>query len=1222
MKSLLTILAVAVCAVAFGGNSCTWTGEKGNGLWSDPGNWGGGVAPQDGNGDSVVISSAGALAGDDGVPEITVGEETSISRLEIAGGSGAFRLKGAKIRLCLIKAGDQTGDASALYCAAANVLVEIANNLEICDGGYFLTQVQQSNLMLSGGVSGSGAYFEKRVQGSDDGLKTDTARLTLSGPCTITGASQAATFVLRSGRTVFAHSLCVGTDKAARLYGGVYEFPGGCSYENFFETTGVSWKSYFAGETVFARAFHNTSGYAGNYEMYFVNATKVHFLGDLDLSYGGTAKSNLWIDDDRKVTVFRVDGDFPLSSDRSDRLNGYWGEMYVDFWLTNARSIPLATTAVNHLNIHALAVDALPTDAKLVWGVSADATHGVIDLNGFDQHIDRIIYSSKDDLGYGRVVKTETPAKLILNATASDRCQCRLQGPLSLVYAAADSAYEQEFYGNAYEASGDIVVSNGVLRLGTGATYANAERIYVANGGVFENASSAVQPLAKVRTVVVENGGAFRLSANINPFAEAPTFEIGETAKLSFPASLAAGGFVVRQNGVLVAGGRYQPLDGADPTATRVSWLESGSAAVSVNENPALWRSAVDGAWNDASKWTVQPSATIGAKILESGNFAVRIEEPAGVQTNLEVVNASGTTTLAVSNALVWADLSTVRLGKGSKMIVGTGGSVLRKGDAAVSSKVASTRLSVVDGAELAVDGGTFATEDMIGDVEISSADAEKPSRVTVKDGSFTYLAKGRTSVSHVPSRLRIGEGGLFSATNATVRFRSADGDYAPIDQVGGELRFEGDSNVQVAGPWNVYLGSGLTHFGGNTAFRIAKDGLSSKPRFYTAMTAPGVTNVIEIADHATFGALDDSVANVDQMIFGYLTPGNLTRVDYTSDAKSSFIPQLVIGAVYGYTEMNVDAGLVTGGSYGLSVGGFAYTTVADADVVGVLRVRGGSVFVNASGYYESENRLRGLMVGDGWYNVKSADTHNLFTGRIELEDGAITNYTSSVMLGAGCADGRILQTGGEFVNRNTVAKCPMVLGWLGGTGAYILSNGVCRVTDSRTTVYVGGVEQAATYWTLDPGRPTSEDPAHGLLSVQGGQMEVTGDVVVSADGFGTVDIGPAGLLTAHSLVLSNSVVHASTAALKFTCGSKGVGRVDLTGSLVITDGATLEVDLGDYDCAKSVRLVSADGMIGSFDSASVSIRGTAEQRRSVRIVQDRKGVRLGCLKGLTIIVR
>ena len=607
-------------------------------------------------------------------------------------------------------------------------------------------------------------------------------------------------------------------------------------------------------------------------------------------------------------------------------------------------------------------------------------------------------------------------------------------------------------------------------------------------------------------------------------------------------------------------------------TEENASWLKGGK--ITVAATAVIWREAVSGSWTDETKWTKLPEA--GEKVFvdaDGEDYTVSITADNAAMGPLTIGNKSGLATLSVGAAISWPAWSTVAIDQGGSILVGDGGSL------------------------------DYCSYDHNGD-------------------TFMVLT-----------------GGAFELDGAAeVRLATQTGACAPIKQQGGDIVAGGTSKLTFEGAQNVYLGSGKTTLEDSAVLETVtgkdKSGKAlNSLRFYTQTTVAGITNHLVMKDQARIQPKDNVNANLDQVIFGYpnsATDG-LFRFDYGSAARSFFGNQIELGATWGYAEMNVTAGLVAVGAYGLGVGGFYYDgrSVSDANVVGVLNVAGGAIDIYASAFYGTKNRVRGLLLGEGWYDKKTATSKNLFTGYVNLSDGVISNRYGAVILGAGAAKGVWTQTGGAFVNDAAQTKGPMILGWLGGEGTYILSNGTVNVSSANVTTYVGGAETNLTPWVLEAQAPSSADAARGLLSLQGGTFTTAGDVVVGQDGDGMIEVGANGRLSARSLELKVSAAtaekpaHSST--LKFTAG----GRITLTGAFKSVADAQLEFDLTDWDETTRLRFISCNGLEGTaVDWNNVSFTGVDKSDFSnaggLKYVfrQTAHGIAVGKASGIAIIIR
>lgn len=606
-------------------------------------------------------------------------------------------------------------------------------------------------------------------------------------------------------------------------------------------------------------------------------------------------------------------------------------------------------------------------------------------------------------------------------------------------------------------------------------------------------------------------------------------------------------------------------------TEENASWLKGGK--ITVTATAVIWREAVSGAWTDADKWTKLPEAGDKVCIDADGNdYVVSIAADNAAMGPLSIGNKSGTATLSVGAALSWPAWSTVAIGRGGRILVGDG-------------------------------------------------------------GLLDYCSYG-----HAGDNLVLSTGGTLELSGSGEAKISTTGN-SPMLQQGGDIVAGGTSKLTLDGGMLTYLGSGKTVLKDSAVLetRRGTDPKTGKRfdgfRLYTQTTVAGVTNHLVVKDQARIQPQTNVSADLDQVVFGYPngTKDGLFRFDYGSAARSYFGNQIELGGTWGYAEMNVTAGLVAVGAYGIGVGGFHYDSrlATDANVVGVLNVSGGAIDVYASSFSFTKNRVRGLLLGEGWYDKKTATSKNLFTGYVNLSDGVISNRYGAVILGAGAAKGVWTQTGGAFVNDAAQTKGPMILGWLGGEGTYILSNGTVNVSSANVATYVGGAETNLTPWVLEAQAPSSADAARGLLSLQGGTFTTAGDVVVGQDGDGTIEVGANGRLSARSLELkvaaatAEKPAHSST--LKFTAG----GRITLSGSLKSVADAQLEFDLTDWDKSTRLRFVSCNGLEGTaVDWDNVSFKGVERSDFSnaggLKYVfrQTAHGIAVGKASGVAIIIR
>ena len=177
-----------------------------------------------------------------------------------------------------------------------------------------------------------------------------------------------------------------------------------------------------------------------------------------------------------------------------------------------------------------------------------------------------------------------------------------------------------------------------------------------------------------------------------------------------------------------------------------------------------------------------------------------------------------------------------------------------------------------------------------------------------------------------------------------------------------------------------------------------------------------------------------------------------------------------------------------------------------------------------------------------------------------------------------------------------------MIVGAWGGTGRYVVSNGM---TTATSDVYVGGIttnlltHKPITLYTVCP---VTNHCAKGLLRVAGGSFATDGTLCLSQDGEGTLEVGPGGTVTAANVTLTNTPAALTggtdiAAKVRFTFGPQGVGTVATSGALTIGPGATLEVDSTELEAHGVFPIISFGTCEGDFASITVTGHGTVVKR-------------------------
>ena len=266
------------------------------------------------------------------------------------------------------------------------------------------------------------------------------------------------------------------------------------------------------------------------------------------------------------------------------------------------------------------------------------------------------------------------------------------------------------------------------------------------------------------------------------------------------------------------------------------------------------------------------------------------------------------------------------------------------------------------------------------------------------------------------------------------------------------------------------------------------------------------------------------------------------------------------------------------------------------------------------------------LNMGSGLDPVTSGEVH--VDGELNAYGGVVTNRYGDFSIGCGYATGRMLVDGGtvsinHYYDRQSAADRAFVVGLAGGSGAYVVSNGLLEV---NSHAYIGGVETNAFYTGYDfanNGYPADRHDAVGSLEFAGGNAQFNNGLVLGADGVGTfARVGAAGSVTASYLVLSNTVKNASSGSvLRFVADpANGISPLVVAGTATIRDNARLEVDLGDYNPAgRRVVLLRAAGFEGG-EFSSVTLTGTHVSDVAVR--RSATSLYVGSSTGTFIFVR
>ena len=620
------------------------------------------------------------------------------------------------------------------------------------------------------------------------------------------------------------------------------------------------------------------------------------------------------------------------------------------------------------------------------------------------------------------------------------------------------------------------------------------------------------------------------------------------------------------------------------------------------------WLDAVDGAWGVGANWIggAVPNSARAVIANESSGFTVSVAETSNPKiAGLLLQNGDGTFT------------NTVRV---------TG---------LLSSQ--DDDLSINGGGLLHIDGGTLAiTNSSDKSIIVSGSTAMKAGGMKVSGGLLDFRMSS-------------------AKQNGGICLKG----YSQFEATGGKIRLTAPREYNT-GNWGLYCdGPANSTFGGTVEVEIANRCIDLRRGSHVIKNsarvfcseAYGSTFFLRANSTGSGVALtisDGAELDLSNLSNGYMGDHSWASENYRSAMKveggTVKLPtSFVVGRANGSSEMDISGGVTTLDFYGFDIGSYNQSKLSSTtqNPSGTVNVSGGALVVSSASGGQSttfKSHIWGLVVGNGSEIETYHSTPGYScTGALNVSGGAVTNGVGLFVVGSGRAIGRVLQTGGDiyhglgFTTDAWRKRTPMVVGFAGGSGTYVISNGV---TEVRTPIYIGGVETNVfsrppiINW---PGDGFTDRSAVGKLVAAGGKLVTRStDLVVGADGSGTLEIGPSGTVSigesnngSGNIVLSNR----TESVTRFVLGSDGVGSLTTPNKLIVANGAKLEVDVSAYTGdSKWLKLIGCGTREGSFADADISVVGQCE-RGSCKVVQSRDGDSTGSVwlhlhRGLLISFR
>lgn len=631
---------------------------------------------------------------------------------------------------------------------------------------------------------------------------------------------------------------------------------------------------------------------------------------------------------------------------------------------------------------------------------------------------------------------------------------------------------------------------------------------------------------------------------------------------------------------VRVVGAAEGVAQGVTLNGAQASFNDQGVMVAHVT----AWKVAESGRWADATKWTGGvPSQDESARIAMSADaLDVTVDSRASV-SNLQICNARGLTTLKISAAFDMPEKGSVSVGNGAKIEFMDGSSAQWQGLSA---------LDVEDGGTLALHGGVL---------ELSGTLLKGDGRIDMTAGSLYFAHAGwYDSLSRLSG--------------------------AKTHSLSGSARIV-DNNQR---PGAFYC-DGVLDFRENSSFR--RENQNASVVAFSSCTDTG-SCVLSFGESASMDAETmHLILGCPSSVMHLAAPSSVLTFD--SDAVSR------VGGIWAGVErtnlaqVEVKRGEVQVGSYGIRLGGTWESYWSKGSVArGVMKVSGGAVTVGGLAYNGYYAGVAGVCVGEGMNDGRDNNEDFRYSGRFELDGGAVTNTQGFFCIGGGRADGEFIQNGGTFCQQltDTAGKypCPQIVGAFTGGGLYAVSNGVARF-ETGESMYVGGISlddmRRAGYFKLATDKSkilaniaTEPKAATGKVEVAGGSLVSNGGLVLGADGRGEISIvGSRSEARFASLVMSNSV----ESVARFVFDADGVRPLKIDGLATITDGARLEVDLSSYaGPAKPFRLIDCASRMGDFPESGIKITGATGRYAGTSVVYTGRGVRLRIPCGTVVLFR
>lgn len=647
----------------------------------------------------------------------------------------------------------------------------------------------------------------------------------------------------------------------------------------------------------------------------------------------------------------------------------------------------------------------------------------------------------------------------------------------------------------------------------------------------------------------------------------------------------------------------------------------------------AAWNAAVSGDWRTDSNWagSVAPSSEGRTYITADDNgYTVTLGPGTGVKT--KGITVKGKTSSSYNTLLDISGTGLVSDGAGVSVSYG----MVKVGPGAELEVKNSSGSTVGLGGKIEIDGGTFVmTNGVTGKIGIGH-------NQWLPGGNPAFsIRSGRAFFRGSETVLSFENYSLFSMTGGEMEIidTSADRNAMILYTEGNSaattfFSMSGDSVLRLPKGGTLNFGHGVSEFKDNARLSISSDNARNCLFFAPPFSSWNRKTTVNVSGNAEISAVNLNCVELGKS--DLRVPGTSGELN-VSGGRMELGLKTTLGAGIGRYKVNMSGGAIDFTGYGVRIGTPPYTplyqTAAGAYVLAnttTVTVAGGTFSCSGeqSHYNTPRRQMWGFIVGAGLVgrtNVKL--TSGWLDGRVNLQDGTVTNGCTLKMFGVGRGIGTMTQTGGRYVGDSAAyggyGRNPdaLVLGAFGGEGVYDMRGGESEL---RCPLFVGGVSLGKINRTDDDGMLPADTAgrAVGALKVSGGAMTVRYSSYVGYDGKGTIEVsGDGSLVFSDDLTLTNSVAGAAT--LKVALVGAAAPSFKIQGGLTVCADARLEVDADDFSGSDSwIKVIYvAGGRTGDFEPENIVLSG-----RGI-IVQNRRGDNSGSIwlhreKGLRITVR